>query len=441
MALLDVLRARTERRDRTAQVSCGELGLLSVEALPPAELARLQSDRAVLYTACRELQTAGESLRRAGKLFTPDEITAYLSDEEAASGAAVVRDISGVPRDRTDAGDDGQAAVGETGALDTETAGPDAGTAGTESGEIRLHSVQEKNNVYSENRHEPKTGSPRVRPDSVQEKGKIRTSVGPDFPEIRLPSVQEEPEASASDSGAKSPQTKHGQDSREFSGNGSESGETDKKSLGLVDLPGDRTPNLGQNPARPGDSGLSAVHEIKSESPENLHEIASESGGFQGGTLHETTSDFLERMHETTSESGGNSTVLPHEIKSELREILHETESEHRAGTGEGMHEIKSESPTYNGRVVHETKSDSPEADLEKTNAVMRDFPKTMHEITSESKLSGDELLHETESESRETVHEIRSEVREILHEMESELTDRVARSILDGLRRAAAVR
>lgn len=40
MALLDVLQARTKRRHRTAQVSCGELGLLSVEALPPAELER-----------------------------------------------------------------------------------------------------------------------------------------------------------------------------------------------------------------------------------------------------------------------------------------------------------------------------------------------------------------------------------------------------------------
>ena len=36
MALLDVLQARTERRQCTAQVSCRELGLLSVEALRQA---------------------------------------------------------------------------------------------------------------------------------------------------------------------------------------------------------------------------------------------------------------------------------------------------------------------------------------------------------------------------------------------------------------------
>lgn len=64
-----------------------------------------------------------------------------------------------------------------------------------------------------------------------------------------------------------------------------------------------------------------------------------------------------------------------------------------------------------------------------------------VHEIKSEFR----EALHGTESESgapaQESVHEIRSEVREAVHEMESELTDRVARSILEGLRRTAAVR
>lgn len=55
------------------------------------------------------------------------------------------------------------------------------------------------------------------------------------------------------------------------------------------------------------------------------------------------------------------------------------------------------------------------------------------------------EPVHETKSEFGETgpgtLHEITSEVREALHEMESEFTDRVARGLLDGLRRAAAVR
>lgn len=43
--------------------------------------------RALLYAACRDLQTAGETLRRRGRLFTPAEVTAYVSDEEAAAAA------------------------------------------------------------------------------------------------------------------------------------------------------------------------------------------------------------------------------------------------------------------------------------------------------------------------------------------------------------------
>lgn len=94
-------------------------------------------------------------------------------------------------------------------------------------------------------------------------------------------------------------------------------------------------------------------------------------------------------MHETTSEPGCPGAGAVHEIKSEFREALHGTESE----SGGTMAEI-------------------------------------LHEMTSESG-----------APAQESVHEIRSEFREAVHEMESELTDRVARSILEGLRRAAAVR
>ena len=53
--------------------------------------------------------------------------------------------------------------------------------------------------------------------------------------------------------------------------------------------------------------------------------------------------------------------------------------------------------------------------------------------------------LHETESEngagSGNALHESKSEVTETLHETTSELAERVARELLDGLRRAAWVR
>ena len=41
MALADVLRERVSRRGRTAEVACGLLGTVTVEALPPRECAAL----------------------------------------------------------------------------------------------------------------------------------------------------------------------------------------------------------------------------------------------------------------------------------------------------------------------------------------------------------------------------------------------------------------
>lgn len=431
MALLDVLRERTERRARSAQVSCGELGLLSVEALPPAELTRLQSDRAVLYAACRELQSAGESLRRAGKLFAPDEITAYLSDDEAASGAAAVRDISGVSASRRDFG---------TG-TDTVSGDQDGSDSLTELGEIRLDSVQEETAVLPPNAGSspadfggvtasagvlPRTENREIRLGAVQDSGTETTKV-------RHDSVQRSGRADREDS-APHPQNRDGQDSREFCPEPFHGEKTDKKSRDIVDLTGWRTPNLGETGSAPSggnpDAGPAKAarlpHEMTSEIPEQLHETASESGRFGAGAVHETTSDFQERMHETTSESAGFGTGLPHEIKSELRETLHETESEIHPATQEVLHETTSEQAASTAGAVHEIKSDFQRAIQE--NAL--EIPEELHETTSESGRNAPGAMHE-----------IRSEVREAVHEMESELTDRVARSILEGLRRAAAVR
>lgn len=84
------------------------------------------------------------------------------------------------------------------------------------------------------------------------------------------------------------------------------------------------------------------------------------------------------------------------------------------------MHSVPSEEKPEDRRakavrLPHETESEIPEK---------------MHETTSEPGCPG-----------AGAVHEIKSEFREAVHEMESELTDRVARSILEGLRRTAAVR
>jgi hypothetical protein len=87
MDLLDTLRQRTARKGGTARVECGELGLLTVEALPQAECVRLaRNSRALFYAACRELQSSGETLRKEGKVFRPDEVLTYVTNEEVIRG-------------------------------------------------------------------------------------------------------------------------------------------------------------------------------------------------------------------------------------------------------------------------------------------------------------------------------------------------------------------
>lgn len=99
MTLLEALRQRTLHRGQTAQVPCGALGTVTVEALSPQECAALgmaDGGRALFYAACRELQLAGETLRRERRLFTPDEITRYLSPGEARTAAQAVLALSGL---------------------------------------------------------------------------------------------------------------------------------------------------------------------------------------------------------------------------------------------------------------------------------------------------------------------------------------------------------
>lgn len=64
-----------------------------------------------------------------------------------------------------------------------------------------------------------------------------------------------------------------------------------------------------------------------------------------------------------------------------------------------------------------------------------------LHESESENGAGSGNALHEGKSEITETLHESKSEVTETLHETTSELAERVARELLDGLRRAAWVR
>lgn len=99
MGARETLLRRMERSGTTASISCGALGEVTVEALSLRDAAllsrRADGDRALLFAACRELQLLGEELRSKKQLFRPEEIMAYVSDEEAAEAASVIRQLSG----------------------------------------------------------------------------------------------------------------------------------------------------------------------------------------------------------------------------------------------------------------------------------------------------------------------------------------------------------
>ena len=417
MALADVLRERVSRRGRTAEVACGLLGTVTVEALPPRECAALglrDGGRALFYAACRDLQTAGETLRREGRLFTPAEVTAYVSDEEAAAAARTVLALSGV----TASGDGPSTKSAEVRLGDVQKDGAHLEVEAPSEEEIRLGGVQENTVQKAEVRlgdvrndaphfaaNAPVAGEFRLA--DVQENGDLTGKVRHEDvrekavqkAEIRLGDVRK-PDDTAED----------GQVSHEFfSGDGSDrtdpilggvsdfvpqnlalSEENDRFSAPL-ELPGNTKKVSGQG---------SNLHESESEAGEALHEMKSDLTAARRRGLHENRSEVEEPVHEMKSESAAARRRGLHESRSEVEEAVHEMKSESAAERREGLHESKSEVR----ETVHETKS----------------------ELTAIR---------------REGLHESESEVGEVVHESKSESVERFAEGLLEGLRRAAAVR
>ena len=365
MALADVLRERVSRRGRTAEVACGLLGTVTVEALPPRECAALgmrDGGRALFYTACRDLQTAGETLRREGRLFTPAEVTAYVSDEEAAAAARKVLALSGVTAD----GDGASTKSAEVRLGDVQKDGAHLAVEAPSEKEIRLDGVQENTVQKAEVRlgdvrndaphfaaKAPVAGEFRL--GDVQENGDLTGKVrhedvrkkADQKAKIRHEDVRK-PDGTAAD----------GQVSHEFFG-GDGSDRTDPILGGVSDFV-----------------------------PQNLA-LSEENDRFSAP---------LELSGNTEEVSGRGSNL--HEKKSEVREVVHETKSDLTAERRRGLHETESEA----GETVHETKS----------------------ELTAMR---------------REDLHENKSEAGEALHETKSESVERFAEGLLEGLRRAAAVR
>ena len=365
MALADVLRERVSRRGRTAEVACGLLGTVTVEALPPRECAALglrDGGRALLYAACRDLQTAGETLRREGRLFTPAEVTAYVSDEEAAAAARTVLALSGVTAD----GDGPSTKSAEVRHEDVQKDGAHLAVDAPSEKEIRLDGVQENTVQKAE-----------VRLGDVRNDGPYFAAKAPSAREFQLADVREK-------AGQKA-KVRH-EDVREKA--------DQKAEIRLGDV---RKPD-----------GTAADGQVS-------HEFFGGDGSDRTGPTLGGVSDFAPLNLALSEENDRFSAPL--ELSGNTEEVsgrgsnLHESESE----VGETLHEMKSESAAERRRGLHENKSEAGEA---------------VHETKSESAAARREGLHETESEVEEAVHETKSES-----------VERFAEGLLEGLRRAAAVR
>lgn len=380
MALADVLRERVSRRGRTAEVACGLLGTVTVEALPPRECAALglrDGGRALFYAACRDLQTAGETLRREGRLFTPAEVTAYVSDEEAAAAARTVLALSGVTAD----GDSPSTKSAEVRLGDVQQNGAHLTVDAPSEEEIRLADVQENTGQKAEVRLgdvRKKAGQKaEVRLEDVRNDGSHFADKAPSEGKFRLADVQE--------NGDLTGKVRH-EDVRKKA--------VQKAEIRLEDV---RKPD-----------GTAADGQVS-------HEFFGGDGSDRTDPILGGVSDFVPQNLALSEENDRFSAPL--ELSGNTEEVsgrgsnLHETESE----VGETLHEMKSESATSRRRGLHESKSEIRE------------------------------LVHETKSESaaarRRGLHESKSEVEETVHETKSESVERFAEGLLEGLRRAAAVR
>ena len=428
MALADVLRERVSRRGRTAEVACGLLGTVTVEGLPPRECAAIgmrDGGRALFYAACRDLQTAGETLRREGRLFTPAEVTAYVSDEEAAAAARTVLALSGVTAD----GDGPSTKSEEVRLGDVQKNGAHLAVEAPSEKEIRLDGVQENEEVRLSDVRKKAGQKAEVRLGDVRNDEPHFAANAPVAGEFRLADVQENGDLTGKvrheDVRKKAGQkaeirledvrkpdgtAEDGQVSHEFFG-GDGSDRTDPILGGVSDF-------VPQNLALSEENDrFSAPLELSG----NTEEVSG-----RGSNLHETKSEAGEAVHEMKSDLTAERREGLHESKSEVRETVHETKSELTAERRQGLHESKSEV----GETVHETKSE-----------LTAERRQDLHENKSEV----EEMVHESKSESaaerREGLHENRSEVGEAVHEMKSESVERFAEGLLEGLRRAAAAR
>ena len=414
MALGDILAARADNARARGTVEAGTLGTVTVEALPVRELERLMrgadGDRAVFYAACRELQGTGAALLRAGKGYRPDQVMALVSDAEAAKAAEAVRALSGWTgmdggtAQRTDfpAGNTAGDSAGAGEAADT---GASSEASDGTAGEAAAHGTDtDKKAAF------PAVTSDRRTADNGRSRGQRFDYT-----------------ADGTDEGA----------------GGQDSYEADKEAEirpAVVQVNAEVRREAVQKKTADAEFRPDTVREKAGKNAEIRHR--SVHGEKAGG---QASCEFLAEYGEPLPPDG-KTQVLPEKtpdapqnvgVSDKMDGSLQKTEREflsERAapedGYALGLHESKSEIDGRGGANLHESESENGAGSGNALHEGESEITETLHENKSEN-----------DAASGESLHESKSEVTETLHETTSELAERVARELLDGLRRAAWVR
>ena len=414
MALGDILAARADNARARGTVEAGTLGTVTVEALPVRELERLMrgvdGDRAVFYAACRELQGAGAALLRAGKVYRPDQVMALVSDAEAAKAAEAVRALSGWTSmdggtaQRTDL-PVGNTAGDSAGAGEAADTGASSEASDGTAGEAAAHGADT----------DKKAAFPAV------------TSDGRTAGNGRSRGQRFDYTADGTDEGA------GGQDSHE----------TDKEA--------EIRPAVVQVNAEVRREAVQKKTADAAFRPDTVREKAGKNAEIRHRSVHgekaggQASCEFLAEYGEPLPPDG-KTQVLPEKspdvpqnvgVSDKMDDSLQKTEREflsERAaperGYALGLHESKSEIDGRGGANLHESESENGAGSGNALHEGESEITETLHETESEFGAERGGGLHESKSERAET-----------MHETTSELAERVARELLDGLRRAAWVR
>lgn len=414
MALGDILAARADNARARGTVEAGTLGTVTVEALPVRELERLMrgadGDRAVFYAACRELQGAGAALLRAGKVYRPDQVMALVSDAEAAKAAEAVRVLSGW--------------TGMDGGTAQRTDFPAGNTAGDSAGAGKAAD----------------TGASSVTSDGTA--GEAAAHGTDTDKKAAFPAVTSD-RRTADNGRSRGQRFDHTADGTDEGAGGQDSHETDKKA--------EIRPAVVQVNAEVRRDAVQKKSADAAFRPDTVREKAGKNTEIRHRSVHgekaggQASCEFLAEYGEPLPPDG-KTQVLPEKspdapqnvgVSDKMDGSLQKTEREflsERAapedGYALGLHESKSEIDGRGGANLHESESENGAGSGNALHEGESEITETLHENKSENDAAGGDPLHESESEVTET-----------LHETTSELAARVARELLDGLRRAAWVR